>query len=398
MMKNLTPLEKFFSDIWPHLPERQRRLVAAAEAKKQGYGGISAVSRACGLSRVTITKAIKELDETPFQPNRLRKPGGGRPTLEKCDPSLLSALDVLLDDAISGDPQRPLLWTCKSARTIAKELTRQGRSIGSNKVGRILKSKGYSLQANRYAEENEGHLDKNAQFNFISSRVKFHLSLNYPIIAVATKKKELTENCSDKGAQRKKNPVKLNGHDLPGASASRAFPYGIHDIAQNAGFVDIATDQDAAEFAAASIRGWWFNDGRHKYPKAYKILTTIDGGGSNGSRLELWTFELQKLADELKIPIEVCHFPPGTSKWNQINHRLFAFTSSNRRGEPSADYETVVDLISAVNASEELTVSCRLDRTKHKKKIKISDEELKSLNLNRSILHGNLNYTILPRV
>lgn len=391
-------LKEKFMALWPHLGERERRLVAAAEAQKQGRGGISQVSRASGLSRVTISKGIKELGDTPLTPGRVRRAGAGRPRIEQIRPDIDKALEELVSDSTRGDPQSPLLWTCKSTRTISKELSQRNHPVSHEKVAQLLRQKGYSLQGARKTEEGSNHPDRNAQFQFISGQSKEALEAGQPVISVDTKKKELIGNYHNKGRQwrKAKNPRKVNGHDFPSPSIPRAYPYGIYDVGRNDGYVNIGTDHDTAAFAVASIRGWWRQQGNRSYPDAKYLLITADGGGSNGYRLRLWKLELQKLAEEINIPIKVCHFPPGTSKWNKVEHRLFSFISSNWRGEPLQDYETIVRLISATTTSKGLTVTCRLDHSKYPTGIKVTDEEMKTVRLSPQPFHGEWNYTISP--
>lgn len=387
------------SQMWPHLNERARRMVAAAEALGIGRGGVSMVSRACGLSRVTITKGVKELKAAPLPENRIRRPGGGRHRLEVEDPRLPEVLESLVEPLARGDPESPLRWTCKSTRTLAGELVHRRHPISHEKVAQYLRKLGYSLQGNRKTEEGEDHPDRDAQFRHINREVRRALVQGWPVISVDTKKKELIGNYESKGRQwrKAKSAQRVNGHDFPSPSVPRAYPYGIYDLRRNRGFVNVGTDHDTATFAVASIRGWWRQEGRGLYPKATQLLITADGGGSNGYRLRLWKVELQRLADQTALAIEVCHFPPGTSKWNKVEHRLFSFISSNWRGEPLRDYETIVRLIAGTTTAKGLTVSCRLDRRKYPAGRKISDEEMAQLKITPRRFHGEWNYTIHPR-
>src|SRR3990170_3526504 len=342
-------LQAKLASLWPLLDERTRRLVAATEARAMGYGGISEVSRACGLSRKAIGKGIREIEAgTTLPPGRIRQPGAGRRPTTAADPGLAEALDRLLDPATRGDPQSPLRWTCKSTRTLAGQLTRHRHAISHTKVAQLLRAQGYSLQGNRKTEEGSDHPDRDAQFCYINTQVKRAMARGTPVISVDTKKKELVGNYANGGQQwlPAQTPALVQGHDFPQPEVPRAYPYGIYDFEHNTGFVNVGTDHDTAAFAVASIRGWWRHEGRFLYPGAEALLITADGGGSNGSRLRLWKLELQKLADETNLAISVCHFPPGTSKWNKVEHRLFSFISSNWRGEPLRDYETIVKLIS----------------------------------------------------
>jgi len=392
-------LKRKFSRIWRHLDERSRRMLAANEALQEGRGGISRVSRACGLSRVTITKAIREIDEAPLPAGRIRKPGGGRASLLARDPVLPEVLEGLVEPLSRGDPESPLRWTCKSTRTLAAELTRQNHPVSHEKVAHFLRDMNYSLQGNRKTEEGQDHPDRDAQFEHINQQVRRALAAGRPVISVDTKKKELIGNYENKGRKwrKTKSPENVNGHDFPHPSVPRAYPYGIYDLSQNRGFVNVGTDHDTSAFAVASIRGWWRFEGKQLYPRARRLLITADGGGSNGYRLRLWKLELQKLADAPGLSIEVCHFPPGTSKWNKVEHRLFSFISSNWRGEPLRDYETIVRLISSTRTAKGLTVSCRLDRRKYPTGRKVTKEEMATLKIIPRSFHGEWNYIIRPR-
>ena len=385
--------------LWPHLDERTRRLTAAGEAKALGYGGVSAVSVACGLSRATVAKGIQELERPPLPAGRVRRPGAGRPSLLRLDPELGEALERLVEPVARGDPESPLRWTSKSTRSLSAELTAQRRPISHEKVAQLLRSLGYSLQSNRKTEEGDDHPDRDAQFRHINQQVRKALVDGRPVISVDTKKKELVGNYENGGRQwrKAKSPLRVNGHDFPDPEVPRAHPYGIYDLRRNTGFVNVGTDHDTAAFAVASIRGWWRFEGRRLYPKANRLLITADAGGSNGYRLRLWKTELQVLADSTGLSITVCHFPPGTSKWNKVEHRLFSFISSNWRGEPLRDYETIVRLIAATTTAKGLTVTCRLDRRRYPSGRKISDEEFATVNLTPDIFHGEWNYTIRPR-
>ena len=374
-------------------------MLAANEALHAGYGGISRISRACGLSRVTITKGIRELAEDPVAAGRIRRPGAGRHTLLVRDPELPRALETLVEPLARGDPQSPLRWTCKSTRTLAAELSRQHHPVSHEKVAQFLREMNYSLQGNRKTEEGTEHPDRDAQFQYINDHVRRALAAGRPVISVDTKKKELIGNYANKGRQWRtsKSPALVKDHDFPAPSVPRAYPYGVYDLARNKGFVNVGTDHDTGAFAVASIRGWWRFEGKRLYPRARRLLITADGGGSNGYRLRLWKLELQKLADATTLSIEVCHFPPGTSKWNKVEHRLFSFISSNWRGEPLRDYETIVRLISGTTTAKGLAVSCRLDRRKYPSGRKVTDEEMKLIRITPQAFHGEWNYVIRPR-
>jgi len=384
--------------IWPHLNERSRRMVAATEALGLGYGGVSLVSRVCGLSRVTITKGIDELAEPPLAEDRVRQEGGGRWKLEVRDPDLGDALDGLVEPLSRGDPMSPLRWTCKSTRTLAHELTGLEHPISHEKVAQLLRETGYSLQGNRKTEEGEDHPDRDAQFGHINRAVRKVLAQGWPAISVDTKKKELVGNFENQGRQwrRKGTGEHVKGHDFPDPSVPRAYPYGIYDLRHNRGFVNVGTDHDTATFAVASIRGWWHYAGRRLYAGAPELLITADGGGSNGYRLRLWKWELQRLADQTGLTISVCHFPPGTSKWNKVEHRLFSFITSNWRGEPLRNYETVVHLIASTTTAKGLKVNCRLDHRSYATGRKVTKEEMTTINIEPSRFHGEWNYAIHP--
>ena len=385
--------------LWPHLDERGRRMVAATEALQLGYGGICQVSRACGLSRVTIAKGIQELDAEPLPSGRIRRPGAGRPKLVTQDPGLLGALEALVEPLARGDPESPLRWTCKSTRALAAALGAQKHPVCHEKVAQLLRDMDYSLQGNRKTEEGRDHPDRDAQFEYINQEVRRALAAGLPVISVDTKKKELIGNFENKGRQwrKEKSPERVNGHDFADPLVPRAYPFGIYDMRRNTGFVNVGTDLNTGEFAVASIRGWWHFEGRRLYPGARRLLITADGGGSNGYRLRLWKWELQKLADAAGLSLQVCHFPPGTSKWNKVEHRLFSFITSNWRGEPLRDYETVVRLIAGTTTAKGLTVTCRLDRRNYPPGRKISDEQMAEVHLTPQAFHGEWNYIIRPR-
>lgn len=398
-MTVLAELTAKFRAVWPLLDERARRLMAASEAKTLGYGGVSLVCRASGLSRRTITNGIREIDERIALPaGRLRRPGAGRKPLVVSDPRLVATLEALIDDQTRGDPESPLRWVCKSTRTLAGALARRHHPVSHTKVAQLLHDLEYSLQSNRKTEEGRDHPDRDAQFRHINALVKRFLAQRRPVISVDTKKKELIGNYQNAGQQWRpaKQPTPVRGHDFPTPDVPRAYPYGIYDVGRNTGFVNIGTDHDTGAFAVASIRGWWRHEGRRLYPAAATILITADAGGSNGWRLRLWKLELQKLADATGLRIAVCHFPPGTSKWNKVEHRLFSFISSNWRGEPLRDYETAVHLIAKTTTAKGLTVTCRLDRRKYATGRKVTNDEMKRVNLHPDTFHGEWNYVIKP--
>lgn len=398
-MSAIAALKQKFRLIWPLLNQRTRRLSAANEAIQLGYGGVTLVHRACGLSRKAIAKGVNEIEQGDTSlVERIRRPGAGRKNLTVTDPRLADALDELIAGTTRGDPESPLRWVCKSTRTLAAELSQQGHAVSHMRVAQLLHQQNYSLQSNRKLEEGEDHPDRDAQFGHINQCVRRALAAGSPVISVDTKKKELVGNFANGGQQWRvaKQPREVKGHDFPGPEVPRAYPYGIYDLGRNRGFVNVGTDHDTGEFAVASIRGWWRFEGRKLYRDARTLWITADGGGSNGWRLRLWKLELQGFADESGLCLSVCHFPPGTSKWNKIEHRLFSFISSNWRGEPLRDYETIVNLIAHTTTAKGLTVTCRLDRSRYPTGRKVSREEMKQVNLSPNRFHGEWNYTIEP--
>ncbi|HLG26072.1 MAG TPA: ISAzo13 family transposase [Candidatus Gracilibacteria bacterium] len=398
MNKDEVSLRRKFFDVWSLLDERSRRLMAASEARSLGYGGVSKVRRACGLSRKAIAKGMHEISDGNTMPGRIRRSGAGRKKITVRDPKLLASLEHLVEPETRGDPESPLRWICKSTRALAAQLTGKKHPVSHEKVAQLLRDQNYSLQSNRKTEEGADHPDRDAQFRHINAQVKRALATGIPVISVDTKKKELLGNYENSGKQwlPAKKPVTVNGHDFPSPDVPRAYPYGIYDLARNRGFVNVGTDHDTGAFAVASIRGWWRSEGRSLYSDARVLLITADGGGSNGSRLRLWKLELQNFSDETGLSISVCHFPPGTSKWNKVEHRLFSFISSNWRGEPLRDYETIVNLIARTTTAKGLQVTCRLDRRKYPTGRNVTDEEFKRVNLKRNTFHGDWNYIIHP--
>jgi transposase len=400
-----TLIEQRFSLLSGALDERLRRLVAAAEAKVAGYGGVSLVARATGVSRRAIAVGMKEL-EAPTQlatsgdqPGRVRKIGGGRKKVTVRDSTLLQDLESLIEPLTRGDPESSLRWTCKSLRKLASELVNQGHEVSHRVVGELLEELGYSLQANRKTQEGSTNPDRNAQFEFINRRTREELALGNPVISVDTKKKELVGNFKNAGREYrlKGEPQKVRVHDFIIPELGRANPYGVFDVAGNVGWVSVGVDHDTAAFAVESIRRWWLMMGAASYPKAQCLQIFADGGGSNGSRVRLWKVELQKLAEELGFPIQVCHLPPGTSKWNKIEHRMFSFISQNWRGQPLISHEVIVNLIKATTTSKGLRVEAAVDERLYPAGEKVSDEELAKVNLTRDEFHGEWNYRISPR-
>jgi len=384
------------------LDERQRRLHAAVEAKVLGHGGVKRVAQATGVARGSILAGIKELespqDAQPSGPRRVRRAGAGRKKLVDRDPGVREALERLVEPATRGDPQSPLRWTCKSLMQLARELGEQGHAISHVSVGVLLKGMGYSLQGNRKTLEGASHPDRNAQFEYINDRTQAALGAGQPVISVDTKKKELVGRYKNGGKewrpQGEPEPVKV--HDFVDEELGRANPYGVYDVASNAGWVSVGTDHDTASFAVATIRRWWSAMGQAAYPAAKELMITADGGGSNGSRVRLWKLELQRLADELGLAIRVSHFPPGTSKWNKIEHRLFSYISLNWRGQPLVSHEVIVNLIAATTTRKGLKVRAEIDSAQYEKGIKVTDAEFATIRIARDDFHGEWNYVISP--
>jgi hypothetical protein len=385
----------------PMLDERGRRRFAAAEALAAGWGGIAAVCEATGIARSTIGYGLRELrGQAPDSAlGGIRRKGAGRKPLTETDPTLLSDLEDLVDPATRGDPMSPLKWTSKSLRNLASALCAMGHRVGYDVVGTLLKRLGYSLQANRKTIEGSGHVDRDAQFQHIAETVKAAIAADQPAISVDTKKKELVGDFKNGGREYRPagSPEHVRVHDFVDPKLGRAAPYGIYDIADDKGWVSVGIDHDTAAFAVNAIRSWWMTMGRDRYPHAHTLTITADGGGSNGSRVRLWKIELQKLADELALTIVVLHLPPGTSKWNKIEHRLFSFISRNWRGRPLVDYRIIVELIAATTSTAGLTVRCELDENLYPTGIKISDAEMAAINIARHTFHGEWNYTISQR-
>ena len=387
-----------FEQLQPFLSERTRRLWAAAEAKQLGRGGTALVERATGISHKTIRKGIAELDNpfhNPLDPNKSRNPGGGRKKWTTTNPHLLERLEALIEP-VRGDPETPLRWTCKSLRRLAAELTRQGHPIGITSIRFLLHELEYSLQGNAKTREGADNPDRNEQFLYISNSVKRFLCSDQPVISVDTKKKENLGNFSNQGVEYrpKGQPLETNMHDFPDKKLGKAIPYGVYDIGRNEGWVNIGINHDTAPFAVNSIRRWWELMGQKRFPKATRLLITADSGGSNGYRIKLWKMELQKLANDLGLNITTCHFPPGTSKWNKIEHRLFSFITQNWRGQPLYDLATVVNLISHTSTSQGLTVRCEVGETKYEKGIEVTDADLAMVRLKPHDWHGEWNYTV----
>ncbi len=382
------------------LDERARRLFAAAESQTVGRGGISAISKATGISRLVIRRAIAELQYPSSLPlGRVLRAGGGRKKMVDTDASLKSDLESLLESTTRGDPEAPLRWTSKSVRQLTAELRRMKHRVSHQVVADLLHRLGYSLQANRKTKEGSSHPDRNEQFEHLNGKVKWSLARHQPVISVDTKKKELVGDFKNNGKELrpKGDPEKVRVHDFVDPELGRATPYGIYDLGSNSGWVSVGMDHDTAEFAVETIRRWWRTMGKPAYPEAKRLLITADAGGSNGSRLRLWKVELQKLADETGMRIAVCHFPPGTSKWNKIEHRLFSFISQNWRGKPLRSFQTIVNLIAATTTATGLKVHAELNEESYEAGIKVSKQEMAEVKIRRDKFHGDWNYEIQPR-
>ncbi len=389
-----------FDALEPFLNERDRRLFAASEARAAGRGGIAAVSRTTGIARSTIGRGLADLRSGAVRcSDRVRRMGGGQKPATETQPGILQALNDLVEPSIRGDPEAPLRWVSKSQRHLSAALAERGFNAGQKLVGRLLKRLNFSLQANCKTREGANHPDRNAQFEHISAEVKAFQAGGQPVISVDTKKKELVGDFKNGGRELrpKGKPEPVRVHDFAIPELGKAVPYGIYDVSANAGFVNVGISADTGEFSVASIRRWWYAVGAPRYPDARKILINADCGGSNGARLRLWKRELQVLADELRIEITVCHVPPGTSKWNKIEHRLFSFITQNWRGKPLISYLVIVQLIASTTTDSGLTVACQLDENDYAKGTKITDAEMAALNIQPAVFHGEWNYTIAPR-
>jgi len=385
-----------FAVLSPHLDERQRRLLAGAQARALGRGGVAMVARATGMGLTTVKKGAAEIDQGPEVTGRVRRPGAGRPTAAQRDPELMAALDALVEPDTRGDPMSPLRWTAKSTRTLAEELTSQGHRVSARTVAELLAGMGYSLQATSKQVEGAQHPDRDAQFRYLNEQARSHLADGQPVISVDTKKKEVVGNLANKGRewQPKGTPTRVEVHDFPDPKVGKAIPFGVYDLGADAGWVSVGDDHDTAAFAVATIRRWWQQAGRAAYPTATRLLITADAGGSNSYRSRLWKVELGKLAADTGLAITVCHFPPGTSKWNRIEHRLFAHISMNWRGRPLTSHETVVDLIGATTTRTGLKVRAELDRGAYPTGVKVPDKDLAAVPLQPHDWHGDWNYTV----
>ncbi|MDR1050287.1 MAG: ISAzo13 family transposase [Deltaproteobacteria bacterium] len=417
-MDEETQIAQRFKQLSPHLNERDLRLFVATEANSYGRGGVSLLYRITGLARTTIKRGqdelkiqaslscLEEIDQNRdsaklerSQETRLRRPGGGRKKKISHFPNWVDALEKLVEPVAKGDPESSLRWTIKSTKTLSDELSRQGFTVSPNTVMRQLYNMGYSLHSNvKIISELGNHPDRNQQFLYIIDKVANFINSGDPVISIDTKKKEIMANFKNQGQkwEAKGSATEVNDHDFPNPSLPRALPFGVYDIKNNIGHVTIGTDHDTSEFAANSIYGWWKLYGESMYKDSSKILITADSGGSNGYRIHLWKYSLQNIADKIKLPISACHFPPGTSKWNKIEHKLFSFISSNWRGEPLINYETVVKLISSTKTSTGLTASCVLDYSTYQTGIKLTKDQISSIKLEKDNFHGEWNYTIFP--
>lgn len=402
-MKNadiVKTIKEKFSLASPHLNERTRRIWAAIEAKALGHGGITILSAATNLSRSTIHIGLHELEsKRKSDVEKIRKPGGGRKQIIEKDKTLLGDLEAILEPATRGDPESVLRWTCKSTKQLANELNKKGYRVSDRKICDLLSDLGYSLQANRKTNEGKSHPDRDAQFLYIYKKVKNFQRTNQPVISVDTKKKELIGNYRNQGREwnLKKNPIDVDTYDFPDPNVPKAAPYGVYDVTENEGWVSVGISSDTAEFAVATIYKWWLKMGKKRYPNAKKIYITSDCGGSNSRRSRLWKMELQKLADKIHMDIHVSHFPPGTSKWNKIEHKMFSFISINWRGRPLTTYNVVVNLIANTKTETGLEIRAELDERKYSKGIKISDEDFKSIKIKKCEFHGEWNYIITSR-
>lgn len=383
-----------------HLSEREKRIWAASEAITIGRGGDTIVSEATGISRVTISRGKTEVKgEFVVSPGRIRKSGGGRKRLTKKHPNIVKDLDIMIDPLTRGDPENPLRWTCKSTYKLAEALQAKGHQVSQKAVYSLLQEMGYSMQSNRKIMEGKQHPDRDKQFHFINRKVKKFQRQGQPVISVDAKKKENIGQFKNAGAEWEKRgqPVAVNTYDFPDKEKGKACPYGVYDMTRNEGWVNVGISRDTAEFAVESIRRWWIGMGSLKYPEATDLLITADGGGSNGYRTRLWKREVQKLSNELGITIQVCHFPPGTSKWNKIEHQMFSFMSKNWRGRPLDSLGTIVNLIASTTTKKGLQIEAEIDKNEYEKGIKVSDEEMALLNIERDSFHGEWNYKIMPR-
>ncbi len=396
-------LREKYAALKPVMDERTRRIWAATEAKTIGRGGQTAVARATGMSRRTIASGLREVQQAaqgmPSTSRRLRRPGGGRKPLTVHDATLVDALRALVEPTSRGDPEAPLRWTCKSVRQLAAELQRQGHRVGRQKVANLLAELRYSLRANRKTKEGAAHPDRDAQFEYINAQAQAFQHRGQPVVSVDTKKKELVGDFKNGGREWRPpgEPEVVRVHDFVDKELGKAIPYGVYDLSANAGWVSVGSDHDTAEFAVESLRRWWFHMGAEVYPQATALLITADGGGSNSSRSRVWKVALQHLADEIGVQISVCHFPPGTSKWNKIEHRMFSHISLNWRGRPLTSHEVIVNLIANTTTQQGVKIQAQRDTEQYPTGVTVTDQELATVNLQKAAFHGEWNYTITPR-
>ncbi len=399
-MKDTNLISNRYKILSPLLDEKSQRLMIAAESIVLGHGGIAIVAKSTGVSRTTISTGLKELREPNLiNTNRIRKEGGGRKKAIEKSPTLKKELEKLIEPALRGEPESPLMWTSKSLRKLSTELKSKGFNVSHKLVGEILKEQGFSLQANRKTDEGKNHPDRNAQFEHIHHKIKEFQKNGQPVISVDAKKKELVGNFKNNGKElhKEKAPEEVKVYDFLSDAKGKAIPYGVYDLSQNKGWVSVGINHDTAEFAVETIKKWWAKMGKPFYPDAQRLLITADGGGSNSSRSRLWKAEIQKLANETRLTIEVCHFPPATSKWNKIEHRLFSYISQNWRGKPLVSYEVIVNLIASTKTLKGLEIKCELDKKNYNTGIKITDEELENIKIDRNDFHGEWNYIIRPK-
>ncbi|SRR6266511_4377141 len=391
-------LAEKFARLLPHLNERQRRLTVAAEAAALGRGGVSVAARASGLSRPTVYKGLAELDEPALDAGRARAAGGGRKRVVQTDPGLVAALEALIDPVSRGDPQSQLRWTTRSTRNLAEALNAAGHPVSRMRVGELLHQLRYSLQGNAKVREGAQHPDRDAQFRYINAKVSAYRRRHEPVISVDAKRKELIGDYKNPGRTWRPvgEPVRVNAYEFPDEAVGRAIPYGVYDVGRNRGWVEVGVDHDTATFAVAAMRAWWYGDGVLAYPRARRLLVMADAGGSNSYRARLWKKELGALAHETGLAITVCHFPPGTSKWNKVEHRLFSQISTSWRGQPLTSHEVAVNLIGATATREGLTVHAELDPNRYPQGVKVTDQELAALRIKHHTFHGEWNYTIQP--
>jgi Rhodopirellula transposase DDE domain len=396
MHERVSSLKKKLKVLLPNLDERQRRILVAAEAEDYGYGGVSLLSELTGMSRQTIHAGMKDL-QVPAKKGGVRDAGGGRKKLTELNPKIVNALESIVESAVRGDPEATLRWTSKSLRKIQECLLEKGFYVSHQTVRNLLRQQEYTLQSNfKSTEGKRDHPDRNGQFEYIGEISKKYLKRQMPVISVDTKKKELIGNYKNNGREwrRSKKYTHVLSHDFPDPKVPKAVPYGVYDLSDNKGWVNVGISSDTAQFAVESIRQWWWQVGRKRYRGAKKLLICADSGGSNGYRIRLWKYEIQKFAREEKIDVTICHFPPGTSKWNKVEHRLFSYISKNWRGRPLVTYRTVIQLIASTTTKTGLTVEARLDRKKYKNGIKISDDDMEKIKLHPHDFHGEWNYTI----